>query len=40
MNTLNLIKAGIKQLPLSELNELSSFISDVKIMNAKATRKR
>ena len=37
MNTLNLIKAGIKQLPLSELNELSSFISDVKVINAKAS---
>ena len=37
MKTLNLIKAGIQQLSLSELNELSSFISDVKVMNAKAS---
>ena len=37
MKTLNLIKAGIQQLSLSELNELSSFISDVKVINAKAS---
>jgi hypothetical protein len=37
MNKLNLIKEGIKQLSLAELNEVSSFISDVKVMNAKAS---
>ena len=37
MNKLNLIKEGIKQLSLAELNDVSSFISDVKIMNAKAS---
>ena len=37
MNKIQLIKAGIQQLNLTELNELSSFISDVKIMNAKAS---
>ena len=37
MNTLNLIQAGIKQLSLSELNQLSSFINDVKVINAKAS---
>ena len=37
MKKLQLIKAGIQQLSLTELNELSSFISDVKIMNAKSS---
>ena len=37
MNKIQLIKAGIQQLNLTELNELSSFISDVKVMNAKAS---
>jgi len=37
MNKIQLIKAGIQQLSLTELNELSSFINDVKVMNAKAS---
>ena len=37
MNKIQLIKAGIQQLSLTELNELSSFISDVKVMNAKSS---
>ena len=37
MNKIQLIKAGIQQLSLKELNELSSFINDVKVMNAKAS---
>ena len=37
MTTIPLIKAGIQQLSLTELNELSSFISDVKVMNAKSS---
>jgi|TARA_B110000285_G_C14936331_1_gene519792 hypothetical protein len=37
MNKIQLIKAGIQQLSLTELNELSSYINDVKVMNAKAS---
>jgi|TARA_B110000444_G_C18686268_1_gene522114 hypothetical protein len=37
MNKLQLIKAGIQQLELTDLNELTSFINDVKVMNAKAS---
>ena len=37
MNKIQLIKAGIQQLSLTELNELSSFISYVKVMNAKSS---
>ena len=39
MNKIQLIKAGIQQLSLKELNELSSFINDCKVLNAKATLK-
>ena len=37
MNKIQLLKAGIQQMSLTELNELSSFISDVKVMNAKSS---
>ena len=37
MNKIQLIKAGIQQLSLTELNELSAFINDVKVINAKAS---
>jgi hypothetical protein len=37
MNKIQLIKTGIQQLSLTELNELSAFINDVKVINAKAS---
>ena len=37
MNKILLIKTGIQQLSLTELNELSAFINDVKVINAKAS---
>ena len=39
MNKIQLIKTGIQQLSLTELNELSAFINDCKILSAKATLK-
>jgi hypothetical protein len=37
MNKIQLIKTDIQQLSLTELNELSAFINDVKVINAKAS---
>ena len=37
MNKIQLLKTGIQQLSLTELNELSAFINDVKVINAKAS---